>query len=292
MAILVNKGTKAMIQGITGKQGMYHAKKMLEYGSDLVAGVTPNKGGQNIEGVPVYNTVKEALENHSEINASLVLVPPKFVKASATEAIEAGIKLVVLITEFVPVHDSMEIVELANEKGAKVVGPNTIGVISPGISKVGIMPGYIYSQGNVGIISRSGTLTHEMASNLTHNGIGQSTCIGIGGDPVIGMTHREALEIFRDDEDTEAVVLIGEIGGVGEELAAQYMIDKGYPKPVYAFIAGRTAPEGKKMGHAGAIVSGNMGTAKSKISMLNKAGVQVADTLGQVVDMLEAALVR
>lgn len=291
MAILVDKGTKAMIQGITGKQGMYHAKKMLEYGSDLVAGVTPNKGGQNVEGVPVYNTVKEALENHTEINASLILVPAKFVKASATEAIEAGIKLVVLITEFVPVHDSMEIVELANRNGVKIVGPNTIGVISPGISKVGIMPGYIYSKGNVGIISRSGTLTHEMGSNLTHNGIGQSTCIGIGGDPVIGMTHREALELFRDDEDTKAIVLIGEIGGVGEELAAKYMIDNGYTKPVYAFIAGRTAPEGKKMGHAGAIVSGNMGTAKSKITMLNKAGVEVAETLGQVVDMLKSALV-
>ncbi len=287
MAVLINGNTSIIIQGITGKQGQLHTKRMLEYGAKLVAGVTPNKGGQTVDGVPVFNTVAEAIEKYPEIEASMIIVPSKFVLSSAFEAINAGVKLIVIITEFVPVHDSLRIVELAKEKCARVVGPNTIGIISPGVTKVGIMPGYIYKQGRIGIISRSGTLTHEMASNLTYKGIGQSTCIGIGGDPIIGTTHKEALELFRDDDDTDAVVIIGEIGGVGEELAAEYMIENGYPKPVFAFIAGQTAPEGQKMGHAGAIVSGNMGTAASKITMLKKAGVKVGETLGQVVSLIE-----
>lgn len=285
MAVLVKPGMKVLIQGITGKQGRFHTKFMQEYGMNVVAGVTPGKGGEIISDVPVFNTVKEAL-SFTDIDASLVLVPPAFVKDSAIEAIKNNIPLVVITTEFVPVHDTLKIVTLSEEYRVTVVGPNTIGVISPGIGKVGIMPGYIYSRGNVGVVSRSGTLTHEVSSNLTYKGIGQSTCIGIGGDPIKGVDFVDALELFREDPDTELVVMIGEIGGSGEEIAADYIKRSEYPKPVIAFIAGQTAPPGKKMGHAGAIVSGVSGTARSKISKLEEAGVNVAESLSQITEII------
>jgi len=291
MSILVDENTKVLMQGITGKQGRYHTKKMLDYNVKLLAGVSPGKEGEEVEGVPVYDSVKRALNSHKDINSSIILVPPKFTLNAATESIKAGIGLVVIITEHVPIQDSLKIVKLANKYGTKIVGPNTIGVISPGKSMVGVMPGYIYSQGKIGIISRSGTLTHEISSNLTFRGYGQSTCIGIGGDPIIGINHKEALELFRNDADTKAIILIGEIGGAGEELAAKYVKENGYPKPIYAYIAGKMAPEGKKMGHAGAIVNGNMGSAKSKIDALTEAGIKVANVLDEIlvfIDELQA----
>jgi succinyl-CoA synthetase alpha subunit len=289
MSILVDGKTKVLIQGITGKQGSYHTDRMLEYNMEVAAGVSPGKGGRIVSGVPVYDTVAEAVAAH-EVDASLILVPPPFVLAAATEAVQAGIPLVVLVTEHVPVHDAMRIRELAKAKGVRLVGPNTIGVISPGKGKVGIMPGYIYSPGRVGIISRSGTLTHEISSNLTYRGIGQSTCIGIGGDLVIGMDFVDALELFRDDGETDVIVMIGEIGGVAEEVAADYIRKTGYPKKIIAFIAGLTAPEGKKMGHAGAIISGGMGLAASKVEALQNSGVKVAKTLDGVLHDVEKSL--
>ncbi|MEW6545720.1 MAG: succinate--CoA ligase subunit alpha [Bacillota bacterium] len=288
MAILVNQDTHVIIQGITGTQGSYHAARMLEYNVKLVGGVVPGRGGRQVEGVPVFDTVAEACAA-ARVDASLVLVPPPFVLEAAAEAIECGIPLVVVITEHVPVLDSMRLVALARQRGVRVVGPNTIGVISPGKSKVGIMPGYIYSPGPVGIVSRSGTLTHEVASNLTFRGIGQSTCVGIGGDPIVGTTFVEVLELFRHDPETEAVVLIGEIGGGAEEEAAEYL-RAGYPKPVLAFIAGQTAPPEKRMGHAGAIVQGSSGTAAAKMQRLKEAGVRVASTLDGILDEVKAVL--
>lgn len=289
MSILVDGKTKVLIQGITGKQGSYHTDRMLEYNMKVAAGVSPGKGGRIVSGVPVYNTVAEAVAAH-EVDASLILVPPPFVLAAATEAVQAGIPLVVLVTEHVPVHDTMRIHELAKAKGVRLVGPNTIGVISPGKGKVGIMPGYIYSPGRAGIISRSGTLTHEISSNLTYRGIGQSTCIGIGGDLVIGMDFVDALDLFQDDGETDVIVMIGEIGGVAEEVAADYIRKTAYPKKIVAFIAGLTAPEGKKMGHAGAIVNGGMGLAASKVEALQNSGVKVAKTLDDVLLYVEKSL--
>lgn len=284
MAILVNAQTRVLIQGITGAQGSYHTEKMLEYGTKVVAGVTPGRGGEKVCGVPVFDTVREALA-HYPVDATIILVPPPFVLEAASEAIENGIGLVVIITEHVPVLDSIRIRAMAQARGSRVIGPNTIGIISPGQSKVGIMPGYIYKEGNIGIISRSGTLTHEVASNLTFRGIGQSTCIGIGGDPVIGTTFVDALELFRNDEQTRAVIMIGEIGGSGEEMAAEHLKKCGFPKPVYAFIAGVTAPPEKRMGHAGAIVERGTGTAESKIRLLSEAGVSVVRTLDQLIEL-------
>ncbi len=286
MAVLVNQDTQVIIQGITGKQGRTHTKLMQNYNVQVVAGTSPGKGGQEVYGVPVYDAVATATAEHS-INASMVIVPPPFVLSAATEAIEQRIPLVVIITEHVPVHDSIRIKQLADQYGVTVVGPNTIGVISPGKGKVGIMPGYIYSEGQIGVISRSGTLTHEVSSNLTYRGYGQSTCIGIGGDPVVGTDFVEALKLFREDDETQLIILIGEIGGVGEEKAAQYIKETNYPKPIVAFIAGQTAPKGKKMGHAGAIISGNMGSAESKMKLLGEAGVQVAETLDQILEIVE-----
>lgn len=285
MSILVDEDTQVLIQGITGKQGQMHTELMLDYNVDVVAGVTPGKGGKDVCGVPVYNTIKQA-KKEKAIDATMILVPPPFVLSAALEAVENNISLIVIITEHVPVHDSMKIRKKAKEKNITVIGPNTIGIISPGKSKVGIMPGYIYSEGSIGVISRSGTLTHEISSNLTYKGYGQSTCIGIGGDPIIGLDYVEALKFFRDDPNTEIIVMIGEIGGINEELAADYIENSNYPKPILAFIAGQTAPEGKKMGHAGAIVSKNMGSAKSKINALNKAGVNTFNTLEELIDYI------
>jgi len=289
MAILVNSDTQVIIQGATGTQGTYHTLKMLEYNVKLVAGISPGKCGQEVHGVPIYDTVSQAKKDH-RIDASMILVPPSGVLGAACEAIDNGIPLIVIITEFVPVHDSLKIQRLAKEAGIKVVGPNTIGIISPGQSKVGIMPGYIYSQGNVGIISRSGTLTHETSSNLSYNGIGQSTCVCIGGDPVKGIDFIDALKMFRDDDQTKVVIMIGEIGGAGEEIAAKYVKESKYSKKIIAFIAGQTAPAGKKMGHAGAIVSKGFGTAQSKIKSLSEAGIQVVNTLDQLLEEVQNIL--
>jgi succinyl-CoA synthetase alpha subunit len=283
MAILVDRGTRVLVQGATGKQGQYHTLKLLEYGVKVVAGVTPGREGERVHGVPVYGSVAAALAA-GPADASLILVPPFGVLAAAADAIENRVPLVVVITEFVPLHDSLKIRALARRRGVRVVGPNTIGLISPGQSKVGIMPGFIYGEGDVGILSRSGTLTHEIASNLTYRGIGQSTCVCIGGDMVKGTDFVELLELFRTDPGTRMVVLIGEIGGAGEELAARHLRENPFPKPVLAFIAGATAPPEKRMGHAGAMISAGFGTAESKARALKEAGVTVVESLDELVE--------
>ena len=288
MSILINKETATLIIGITGKQGRIHCKRTLESGTRLLAGVSPGKGGEEVEGVPVFNSVKEAREKFPEIESAMLLVPRQGVKEAALNALHEGIRLLTIITEFVPTLDALEIITTAKELDAKVIGPNTIGIISPGKSKLGIMPDYIYGKGHIGIISRSGTLTHETASNLTFKGYGLSTCVGIGGDPVVGMNHADVIELLINDDETDAIVIIGEIGGCSEELAAEKIMEMGTEKPVYAYIAGMYAPENKKMGHAGAIVSGNMGTVKSKVEALEKAGVTVCPTLGTIVENIEA----
>ncbi len=288
MAILINQTTKVLLQGITGKMGGLHTKYMLDYGVDLVAGISPGKGGSKVGGVPVYNTVPEALEN-TPIDATLILVPPYAAKECATEAIESGIKLVVIISEFVPIHDTAYVKQLAIERGVRIVGPNTIGVISPGKTKVGIMPGSIYSPGPVGVVARSGTLTHDIGATLTGMGIGQTTCVGIGGDPIRGMDFIDVLKEFAVDDETKVVVMVGEIGGTGEEQAAKYL-ESGYPKPVITFIAGQTAPTGKKMGHAGAIISGSTGSSASKYAALAKAGVTITKTFTEMIAAVREAL--
>ncbi len=290
MAILINASTRIVIQGITGRMAQAHTRYMLDYGAKVVAGVTPGKGGQVVHGVPVYNTVAEAMEQAGPIDASMVLAPAYGVRDSAIEAIEAGIKLVVVVTEFVPTHDTMRIREAAGRHGARLIGPNTIGLISPGQTKVGIMPGMLYKQGNVGIVSRSGTLTHETASSLTIRGIGQSSCVGIGGDMVPGSSFEDILRLFNDDPDTHVVMLIGEIGGDSEERAAAFLKENGYNKPLVAFIAGVTSPPDKQMGHAGAIISGNAGTGESKHAALRAAGVHIAKTVDEAVNHIENLL--
>ncbi len=285
MGIIVGKETKAIVQGITGNQGSFHTRLMLDYGTKIVAGVTPGKGGQQVHGVPVYDTVKEALENH-EANASIIFVPARFAADAALEAIENNLKTVVIITEHIPIKDSIYIMARAKEKGTTIIGPNTPGIITPNECKLGIMPAHIFKPGIVGIASRSGTLTYEIAAGLTKAGLGQSTCLGLGGDPVVGLNFIDVLEMFKKDEKTEAVVLIGEIGGNLEELAAKYIKETNYPKPVVAFIAGKTAPPGKRMGHAGAIIMGKAGTAQSKIEAFRKAGVAVAEKPGEVAKLV------
>ena len=282
MAILVNGETRVIIQGATGKQGRYHTLKLLEYHVRVVGGVTPGRGGVQVHGVPVYDTVAQVMRE-TPVDASMIVVPPTGVLTAALDAIENRVPLVVIITEFVPLHDALKIRGMALKTGVRIIGPNTIGVISPGKSKVGIMPGFIYGEGSVGIISRSGTLTHEIASNLTYQGIGQSTCVCIGGDMVKGTDFVDVLELFRADPETEKVILIGEIGGAGEELAARYLKERPYPKKIIAFIAGATAPAEKRMGHAGAIISAGFGTADSKIRSLKEAGVTVVESLDEMI---------
>ena len=291
MGIIVGKETKAIVQGITGTQGSFHTKLMLDYGTKIVAGVTPGKGGQQVHGVPVYDTVKEALENH-EANASIIFVPARFAADAALEAIENNLKTIVIITEHIPIKDSIYIMTRAKEKGTIIIGPNTPGIITPNECKLGIMPAHIFKPGTIGIASRSGTLTYEIAAGLTKAGLGQSTCLGLGGDPVVGLNFIDVLEMFKEDEKTEAVVLIGEIGGNLEELAAKYIKETNYPKPVVAFIAGKTAPPGKRMGHAGAIIMGRAGTAQSKIEAFRKAGVNVAEKPSEVAKILLEKLRR
>ncbi|MDA8228292.1 MAG: succinate--CoA ligase subunit alpha [Desulfitobacterium hafniense] len=283
---MINKDTKVMVQGGTGRQGSYHIRAMKEYGTNVVAGVTPGKGGTYVDEVPIYDTVKEAMEKHS-INATLIMVPAVHCLGAAVEAIDQGVKLIVIVTEHIPVQDTMKIKALADSKGSTLVGPNTIGIINCHEKvKIGIMPGFLYGTGNVALISRSGTLSHETASNLMFKGIGLSTVIGIGGDQIIGTDFVAALSQLREDKNTEAVVMLGEIGGNREEKAAEYLRSCDYGKPVFTFIAGRNAPPGKKMGHAGAIIQGSAGTVQSKEEKLSQAGVQVATSLEDLVEKI------
>jgi len=276
LGIIIGKETRAIVQGITGTQGAFHTKTMLEYGSKIVAGMTPGKGGMQVEGVPVYNTVQEAVAKHSA-NASIIFVPAPFAADSALEALENGIKKVVIITEHIPIKDAVMLMAQAKQSNATIIGPNTPGIITPDECKLGIMPSHIFMRGGVGMVSRSGTLTYEIAAGLTRGGFGQSTCLGMGGDPIVGLNFIDALRMFRDDSETQAVVLVGEIGGNLEELAADYISREKYRKPVVAFIAGRSAPPGKRMGHAGAIVMGKAGTAEIKVKAFADSGVTVAE---------------
>ena len=291
MGIFVDKGTKAIVQGITGTQGSFHTRLMLDYGTQIVAGVTPGKGGTEVHGVSVYDTMEEALKEH-EANATIIFVPAPFAADAAFEAIEAGLSIIVIITERIPVRDAIQIMAYAKQNDAVVIGPNTPGIITPGECKLGIMPAHIFRRGVVGMASRSGTLTYEIAAGLSAKGLGQSTCLGLGGDPVVGLSFVEVLREFERDESTKAVALIGEIGGNLEEKAAEFISAEGYDKPVAAFIAGRTAPPGKRMGHAGAIIMGGAGTAQSKIEALEAAGVGVAEKPGDVARILAEKLKR
>ncbi len=288
MGILVNKNTKVLVQGITGKYGSYHTKLMLEYGTQIVAGVTPGKGGQSVHNIPVYDTVEEATSHH-EIDASIIFVPGPFVKDAALEALKNGIKLVIIITEHVPVNDALHIMEVAKRQCAVVIGPNCPGIITPEETKIGIMPGHIFKKGKIGILSRSGTLMYEISSLISQSGLGISTAIGLGGDPIIGMTMVEALRKFSCDPETEAVVILGEIGGSSEIDAAQY-IKSEFNKPVIAYFAGKTAPKGKRMGHAGAIISGANDTIEAKERAIKNAGGRVAHLPSEIPMILKEVL--
>ncbi len=288
MSILVDKTTKLLVQGITGRDGSFHTKQMLAYGTNVVAGVTPGKGGQQLEGVPVFNTVKQAVDE-TGANTSILFVPSKFAIDALYEAGDAGLDLVIAVSEGIPALDMVKLVAFLNRKGTKLIGPNSPGIISPDKSKVGILPGQIFKKGTVGVVSRSGTLTYEIVHHLTQAGIGESTCLGIGGDPIIGLKFIDCLEMFKQDNETKGVVLIGEIGGNDEEEAALYIKDN-FKKPVVGFIAGLTAPPGKRMGHAGAIVSGGTGTAEEKIKAFEAVGVPVAREPEEVVDLFKERL--
>lgn len=288
MSILIDSGTRVIVQGITGRDGSFHAKGMLDYGTKVVGGVTPGKGGERVHGLPVFNTVKEAVAE-TGANATVLYVPAKFATSAIFEAIDAGIPLIVVITEGIPTLDMMDVYHEVRRRGIRLIGPNCPGIISPGKSKIGIMPGYIHQPGRVGVISRSGTLTYEIVYALTRLGVGQSTCIGIGGDPIVGSAPMDLLPLFEQDPETDAIVLIGEIGGDEEERTAEF-IRQNIKKPVFAFIVGHTAPEGKRMGHAGAIVSGGTGTAASKLKAFSHAGVPVANTIDELAAMVAASV--
>ncbi len=286
---MVDSETRVLVQGITGSEGSFHTKRMLQYGTKVMAGVTPGKGGQEVEGVPVYDSVDEALKEHPEINASIVFVPARFAPDAILEAADARIPLIVAITEGIPVHQMLRVYHLLKLYGVRLIGPNCPGVISPGKAKVGIMPGEVFAPGPVGIVSRSGTLTYEIASHLSRAGIGQSTVVGIGGDPIIGSSFVDILELFAEDPETELVVLVGEIGGTAEEEAARFAAEN-LKKPMVAYIAGFSAPPGKRMGHAGAIISGSEGTAEAKARALESYGVPVARTPAEVARLVSAVL--
>ena len=287
MSVLIDNNTKLLVQGITGSQGMLHTRGCRDYGTNIVAGVTPGKGGQDFEGVPIYNTVQEAVKA-TGANASMILVPPPFAADAIMEAADAEIPLIVAITEGVPVLDMVSAVSFVYQKGSRLIGPNCPGIITPGQIKIGIMPGSIHKTGQVGVVSRSGTLTYEAVGQLTRVGLGQSTCIGIGGDPVNGTNFIDCLKLFQEDPQTEAIVMIGEIGGDAEEQAAAYAKDN-VSKPIVSFIAGQTAPPGRRMGHAGAIISGGRGTAAEKMRALQEAGIHVVKTPAEIGEkMLEA----
>ncbi|MFB6350404.1 MAG: succinate--CoA ligase subunit alpha [Bradymonadaceae bacterium] len=288
MSILIDENTKVLVQGITGSSGAFHAKKMLEYGTNVVGGVTPGKGGESVHDVPVFDTVADAVDQ-TGADASVVYVPPAFAADAIMEAADAGIELVIGITEGVPVQDMIDVKQFLGRRDVKFVGPNCPGVISPDEIKIGIMPGNIHRDGNVGVISRSGTLTYEAVDQLTKLGIGQSTCVGIGGDPVNGMGFIDCLEMFEEDDDTDGVVIIGEIGGTAEQEAAAW-VEENFSKACAAFVAGKTAPEGKQMGHAGAIISGGSGTAEAKFEAFEQAGIAVAETPAEIGQTMADAL--
>lgn len=290
MAIWVNEETRLLVQGITGTEGKFHALGCRDYGTKVVAGVTPGKGGQDVEGIPVFDSVAQAVAE-TGANATMIFVPPPFAADAVMEAADAGLDLVVCITEGVPVGDMLKVTEFLDHHPTRLIGPNCPGVISPGLGKIGIMPGHIHKQGKVGVISRSGTLTYEAVHQLTNLGLGQSTCVGIGGDPIVGTTFIDALAAFKDDPDTEAVVMIGEIGGNAEEKAAAW-IEANFDRPVVGFIAGRTAPPGRRMGHAGAIVAGGKGTAKEKMEALSAAGIHVVESPALIGETVKKALAR
>ena len=284
MAVLLTKKSRVLVQGITGHQGQFHTRAMLDFGTKVVAGVTPGKGGTKVEGVPVFDGVREAVLRR-KANASIVFVPAPYAKDAAIEAMEAGLKLVVIITERIPFHDCLEIMPYARSRGCTVIGPNCPGIITPGQAKMGIMPNHIFKPGDAGVISRSGTLTYEIVNAMTQAAFGQSTCIGIGGDPIIGTNTVEALAMFQKDRKTKRIVVVGEIGGTAEEEAAEF-IKRHVTKPVVAYVAGRTAPPGKRMGHAGAIIQAGKGTAESKVKAFAGAGVPVADYPADIARLL------
>lgn len=289
MSVLVDKKTRLVVQGITGKEGSFHTAQMLEYGTKVVAGVRPGKGGQKSEhGIPIYDSLKEAIEKE-DANASVIFVPPAFAADAILESANSSIPLCVCITEGIPALDMAKVWTVVEQSPTRLIGPNCPGVISPGKAKIGIMPGFIHKPGKIGVVSRSGTLTYEAVFQLSEVGLGQSTCIGIGGDPVIGTTHRDAIALLNADPDTEGIVMIGEIGGTDEEEAAQW-IKENVKKPVVGFIAGQTAPPGKRMGHAGAIISGGMGTAKSKMEAMQNAGIKVVKSPAEIGRTMKAIL--
>ncbi|MBT3343254.1 MAG: succinate--CoA ligase subunit alpha [Gemmatimonadetes bacterium] len=288
MSVLVDEHTKVVVQGITGGEGSFHTRQMVEYGTQVVAGVTPGKGGQEFEEIPVFDTVAAAVDG-TGANASVIFVPPPFAADAVMEAADSGVELIVCITEGIPVNDMVRAYAFLESRKVRLIGPNCPGIISPGKCKIGIMPGFIHTPGRVGIISRSGTLTYEAVGQLSDVGLGQSTAIGIGGDPVIGTRFVDALELFKDDVDTDAVVMIGEIGGTAEEEAAAY-VKAHYDKPVIGFIAGRTAPPGRRMGHAGAIVAGGKGTAEDKMAAMQDAGIHVCESPAQMGSAVQEAL--
>ncbi|HUX11484.1 MAG TPA: succinate--CoA ligase subunit alpha [Spirochaetia bacterium] len=288
MSILINEKTRVLVQGITGRDGSFHARTMKADGTKIVGGVTPGKGGQDVEGMPVYNSVTEALD-HTPVDATVIFVPAPFAAGAIKEAADAGIQLIICITEGVPVVDMLSMYHYVKRKGVKLIGPNCPGLISPGKSKIGIMPARIHKQGNIGVISRSGTLTYEVVYNLTSSGMGQSTCVGIGGDPIIGSSFIDMLALFQADTETSGVVVIGEIGGEDEEAAAAFIKTK-MDKPVVSFISGRSAPPGKRMGHAGAIISGGKGTPQAKIKAFQDAGVPVADRPDEIPELMKDRL--
>lgn len=288
MSVLVNKGTRLVVQGLTGKEGTFHAKQMVEYGTNVVAGVTPGKGGTTHEGIPVFNTVADAV-NEAGANASVIYVPPSFAADAVMEAADAGIPVIVCITEGIPTLDMVKVKEYLRDKPVRLIGPNCPGIISPGKCKIGIMPGHIHREGNIGVVSRSGTLTYEAVGQLTALGLGQSSAIGIGGDPIVGTTHVDALRLFQADDETTGIVMIGEIGGSAEEEAAAFAKEN-VTKPIVAFIAGQTAPPGRRMGHAGAIIAGGKGTAAEKMKALSEAGIHVVKSPADIGQAMKEAL--
>jgi succinyl-CoA synthetase alpha subunit len=288
MSILIDQNTKVIVQGITGRDGSFHAKQMKAYGTQVVGGVTPGKGGQDVEGIPVFNSVKEAKDKTS-CNAAVIYVPAKFAKDAILEDIAAGIDLIICITEGIPVIDMVEVKKAMKGSKCRLIGPNCPGLISPGKSKIGIMPGHIHKPGNIGVVSRSGTLTYEVVFNLSQNNLGQSTCVGLGGDPIIGMRFTDVLEMFQNDPETKGIVMVGEIGGGDEQTAADFIKNK-VTKPVVSFIAGRTAPAGKRMGHAGAIISSGDSTAEAKMKMLTDAGVSIVDFTDEIPQVLASKI--
>lgn len=287
MAIIINEETKVLVQGITGKQGRFHTAQMLAYGTKIVGGVSPGKGGQEVEGVSVFETVAAALK-HTAVDASVLFVPARGVKDAAFEQMENGIKTVVILTEHVPVHDAIDIMAYAQDRGVTIVGPNTFGLISPGKCKIGLMPNQIYRPGRIGVVARSGTLSYEITNGLSEADMGQSTVVGLGGDRVVGLSFVDVLKQFEADQETQGVVLVGEIGGNAEEVAAEFI--RGMSKPVVAMLAGRSAPSGKRMGHAGAIIERGMGTYKGKVTALEAAGAIVAELPWEVPDLLKQAI--